>query len=450
MQTFHNLSRRRFLRLGAGTAAMAGLSSVGLVGARPLGSGGFGDYKALVCVFLYGGADTFNLLVPTGAAGYATYAASRGDLAEPLASLLPIDPLGPIVGGGTYGLHGQVPELRDLFQAGRLAFVANVGPLVQPSPKAGLLNGTVPAPLSLFSHNDQQAQWQRAWADVAGSTGWAGRMLDALGDVNGATPLSPGISVDQQNRLMVGEKAAPYVIGSEGTVPLLASDDEEQRELYTELFATAKHKLGAPIGKTQIEAMEIEQLLSSKLAEGPTFEGLFPQGPLAEQLRMVARLIAIRAQLGVTRQVFFVSMGGYDTHGDQLTELPPLYRSLSETLGAFQQSLDQIGAASSVTTFSHTEFGRTLSSNGQGSDHGWGGHAFVLGDAVQGKRIFGAMPDLTLEGTDDLGEGRIIPTVAVDQFAATLGQWFGLSPSQALAVFPNLANFAELNLGFLG
>ncbi|MHC4375743.1 MAG: DUF1501 domain-containing protein [Planctomycetota bacterium] len=442
------LSRRSLLRLGAGAAACAGLTSARVFSSVAPTQISFGDYKALVCVFLYGGADTFNLLVPTSGPEYATYAASRGALAEPLASLLPITPLGGDT--VTYGMHSQVPELQALFQQGQLAFVQNVGPLVQPASKAALLSGAVSEPPSLFSHNDQQAEWQRAWAGVSGSSGWAGRMLDLLGAVNGDTPLSPGISVDQQNILQVGQQAAPYVIGTEGTLPLVGVDDPAVKALYQQLFSNEQHKLGRAVAQIQAEAIEIDELLSAKLAAAPNFDGLFPESELANQLKMVARLIAIRSQLNVSRQVFFVGMGGFDTHDSQLQQLGPLFATLSKALGGFQQALEQIGEASNVTTFGHTEFGRTLSSNGDGSDHGWGGHAFVMGGPVQGQRLYGTRPDLTLEGPDDLGEGRIIPTTSVDQYAATLGRWFGLSSSDALTVFPNLTNFSSQDLGFLG
>ena len=440
------LSRRTFLRFSATASAAAGLTGAHAL-ARSTGFVGGGDYRALVCVFLYGGADSLNLLVPTSPDEYAAYASARGNLAEAKSSLLPISTLDG--GSVTHGLNAAVPELRDLFQSGRLAFVGNVGPLVQPSSKAGLTSGTVPEPTSLFSHNDQQASWQRAWADVPGATGWAGRMIDAMGAVNGSTVLPPGISVDQQNVLQVGVSSAPYVIGTEGLLPFAGTDDPERKALFQGLVGNEQHPLGRALAKTQGEAMAIYDQLAPVLSSAPAFDGLFPESELGLQLRKVAQLIAIRKQLGVSRQVFFVSAGGFDTHDGQLQLLPGLFASLSKALGAFQSAVDQLGEANNVTTFSHSEFGRTLSSNGKGSDHGWGGHAFAFGGAVAGQRIYGTMPELTLEGPDDLGEGRLIPTTSVDQYANTLASWFGLDANAASAVFPNLSKFSTADLGFL-
>ncbi|MEM9383076.1 MAG: DUF1501 domain-containing protein [Planctomycetota bacterium] len=445
------LSRRRLLELGGcGAAALASApaaNAMRVFSGAGGGSGG-GDYKALVCVFLYGGADTFNVLVPTSAAEYGVYAASRGDLAETHASLLPITPLTP--DGATYGVNGQMPAVQQMFQDGKLAFVPNTGPLVQPLTKAEFLTGAAPVPPYLFSHNDQQTQWQVAQANGPRTTGWAGRMLDRMPGASGGTILSPGIGIDLTAQLLVGTQTVPYVLGADGTESLAIAAGPVRRTVVDALMGST-HALGAEFGRVQRESIEIDELLSQVLVNAPDFSALFPEPSfLAAQLQMVARMISVRAALGVTRQVFFVGTGGWDTHDAQTTQLPGLLASLSAALGGFQAAMEQIGEESNVTAFTHTEFGRTLSSNGQGSDHGWGGHALAFGGAVRGQEIYGAMPDLAIGGSDDIGEGRILPRIGVDQFASTLAKWFGLTPAEIDQVFPNVRNFATSDLGFLG
>ncbi|MEL6427707.1 MAG: DUF1501 domain-containing protein [Planctomycetota bacterium] len=441
------IDRRRFLRAGASAAALASVAQYSAVSARARGGAGADDYRALVCVFLYGGADTFNLLVPASASGYATYAASRGDLAETRASLLPITPVG--IGAGEYGVHGSCPELQTLFETGKLAFVGNVGPLVEPTTKAEYLGNQRRIPPYLFSHNDQQRQWQIARASGSGEAGWAGRLLDGFPFAGGPSSIPPGIGVEQTAQLLNGNRVSPFVVGTEGPLEIDGYEASDRRAVRDALLAADPHPLAQALKRTTTEAVDIANLLGTELAGAPTFETLFGQGPLEEQLRIVARLISIRSQLGVGRQVFFVGMGGFDTHDSQTANLPGLFAQVSRALSGFQNAMEQIGEAQRVTAFTHTEFGRTLSSNGQGSDHGWGGHAMVMGGAVQGQRLFGTMPDLSLDGPDDVGEGRILPTTSVDQLAATLSRWFGATPSELGAVFPNLGNFQTSDLGFL-
>ncbi|MEM1449485.1 MAG: DUF1501 domain-containing protein [Planctomycetota bacterium] len=443
----NRLSRRRLLELsGYGAAALASAPAANAMRVFS-GAGRGNDYKALVCVFLYGGADTFNVLVPTSTAEYDVYAASRGDLAEAQGSLLPITPLTP--DGATYGVHGQMPAVQQMFQDGKLAFVPNTGPLVRPLSKTEFLSGTAPIPPYLFSHNDQQTQWQVAQADGPRNTGWAGRMLDLMPGASGGSNLSPGIGIDLTAQLLVGTQTVPYVLGVDGTESLGIAADPVRRTVV-EAMMQSTHALGSEFARVQRESIEIDDLLSQVLANAPDFSALFPQPSfLAAQLQMVARMISVHAALGVTRQVFFVGTGGWDTHDAQTAQLPGLLGSLSSALGGFQAAMEQIGEESNVTSFTHTEFGRTLSSNGQGSDHGWGGHALAFGGAVRGQDIYGAMPNLQINGPDDIGEGRIMPRIGVDQFASTLAKWFGLAPAEVNQVFPNVQNFATSDLGFL-
>ncbi|QDV04813.1 hypothetical protein Poly30_03060 [Planctomycetes bacterium Poly30] len=443
-----DLTRRHFLRLAGSSAAAAAIgphaSAMRVFSSRE--NRGPKDYRALVCVFLYGGADSLNLLVPTSPAEYDVYRAARGDLAEAQGSLLPIQPLTP--DGATYGVHGACPELQALFQAGRLAFTPNVGPLVRPLTKAQVLTGLAETPRNLFSHNDQQTQWQVAHADGPRTTGWAGRMLDRIANASPA-PLSPGISIDVTGQLLVGANVQPYVLGATGSEPLALTDDPGRRAIIDAMMRS-RNAIAEEFARTQRESIEIDDLIGQTLLGAPDFAGLFPDSSLGQQLRMVARMISIRAQLGVRRQVFFVGTGGFDTHDDQLALLPLLFRNLSRSIGAFQGAMDQIGEAQNVTGFTHSEFGRTLSSNGQGSDHGWGGHSLAFGGAVRGQDLYGAMPDLSPTGPDDIGEGRLLPGRSVDQFGATLASWFGLAAPEVDLVFPNLGNFASRDLGFMG
>ena len=432
------LARRELLEIGALSACLASLGGIARSSQLP-------EYRALVCVFLYGGADTFNLVVPIDPEGYGIYADARGDLAEPLESLLPVEPLDPTT--GPLGLHAEAPELRDLFLSERLAFVANTGTLVQPITKAQFAGGQKPQ--HLFSHNSQQRDWQRAWSQSATTAGWVGRVLDRLAPLGQESSLSPAISVNQSDMLLTGAASPGYVIGAGGVLPLAAAQDPARAATLNALLAQQQHPIGRALADVQQEAIEMSSLLTELLPTAPTFEGLFPSSWLANQLRMVARLIALRHSLGVTRQAFFVSLGGWDTHDDQTDLLPPLIRELSQALGAFQSALDQLGATQDVVTFAHSEFGRTLSSNGKGSDHGWGGHTFALGGPVRGRELYGAMPDFTLDGPDVLKGGRVVPTTSVDQFAATLARWFGVPPADLPAVFPNLPNFPVSDLGFL-
>ena len=446
-----SLSRRRFLELGfKGSAAFTGLGMLGLdslVSAQP-GPACAEDYRALVCVFLVGGADSANLIVPRSAAQYATYAAGRGSLAEPLDSLLPITPA--TSDGAQYGLNGQVPELASRFEQGRLAFVANLGPLVEPITRAELTAGSVPVPARLFSHNDQQRQWQLAQADATHGHGWCGRLADRIVGLNGGALLPTNTSLDGPVPLVVGATTYPFTTSSEGPSLLWNLPvGSTRRDALLALLTEREHALEDSFSRAQVEAIVLNALVSDALVEAPTFEGLFDASPLAVRLQRVAQIVSVRATLGMKRQIFVVAAQGFDTHDHQREALPGLFRNLSTSLESFQTAIEEINAASIVTTFTSSEFGRTLTGNGRGSDHGWGGHALVLGDGVLGGDIYGRMPSQELGGPDDAGDGRMIPTIAVDQFAATLSRWFGLPPAELGAVFPNLGNFDSADLGFL-
>lgn len=450
-----NHHRRRFLAQTLRAAcAGAGASLFGKLHAMQRASveraPAPGDYKALVCVFLAGGNDSYNLVVPRGPAEYATYAAARGDLAVAQASLLPITPI--TSDGRSYGLHPSVPELQALFAAQKLAILANAGPLLAPMTKAQYQAGSVPKPKNLFSHSDQTVACQAQSAGADGGYGWAGRAADQVLALNQGLALSPAITLAGSSRLLLGQTVIPYNLGWNGSVPLNGFSGTRGTRRLQAFRAMLNQSHGNLLEKhfaeIQDQAMSLDALIRSGLSGAAALTTVFPDTSLGRQLKMVARMIGIRGALGAARQVFYVVAWGYDTHSDQTTAQPNLFADLSRSLGAFQSALGEVGAEADVTTFTLSEFGRTLSSNGKGSDHGWGGHQLVLGGATRGGDLYGTMPDLAIDGPNDVGRGRMLPTTAIDQYAATLAKWFGLTPTQLASVFPRLGNFATADLGF--
>lgn len=447
-------SRRELLRYGAagaGGVGLAALSQLALVQQVAAASAQGGSYKALVCVFLWGGNDAYNLIVPSSAAEYAIYAQSRQTLAVMQNQLLPITPATP--NGVAWGLHPSVPELQSLFQSGKLAIVGNVGCLIEPITKVQYQNNSVPTPPQLFSHADQQFQWQTAYADSPQSVGWCGRVAEDLAALNGGAALSMNISLDGSNTQQIGPNSAPYVLGTSGPTQLSGfwgTQGALRRQAFDALRAAPyTHKLEKAFAGVMNESIAIEGLISGALAGAPTLTTPFPNTWLGSQLAMVARMISVRAAIGLSRQIFFVGKGGFDTHDDQNQHQPGLYADVSQCLGAFQSAMEELSISADVTLFSASDFGRTLSSNGKGTDHGWGAHHLVLGASVAGGDIHGTMPDLTLDGPDDIGGGRLIPRISVEQYAATLASWFGVSGGDLTTLFPNLANFSPQTLGFV-
>ena len=448
------LSRRELLAKSAcglaGFAGLQALANLGLVSAAAAQGGG-GDYKALVCVFLFGGNDSFNLLVPRDTAHYNAYAATRQGLAIPQNQLLAITP--NTSDGSQYGLHPACPQLQSLFQAGRLALVANVGTLSWPMTKAQFENDSVPKPPQLFSHNDQQFQWMTSIPDSNEGYGWAGRAAELLHTLNGSSALSMNITLVGSNTWQVGPTIAPYSLGTNGPQGLTGFWGQQGQRRYLAFQQLLNRQYGHVFEKTfaatQKRAIEINELLESALDAAPALGTSFPDSWLGSQLAMIARMIQIRAQLGARRQVFFCGSGGFDTHNDQNVDQPQLFADLSQCLNAFQAAMNELGTEELVTAFTASDFGRTLTSNGHGSDHGWGGVQLVLGGGVAGKDVYGTYPDLALGSNDDVDGGRILPTTSVDEYSATLAKWFGVESGDMATVFPNLGRFAHPDLGFL-
>src|SRR6266446_457557 len=449
-------TRRTFIR----QAACAALTTSGLLNTifdlRRLSAATYADttdYKALVCLFLFGGNDANNVVIPHDTAGYASYAAARGILAIPQASLLPLTLQNG--DGRDFAFHPNLPELQSLFNQGKLGLVSNVGTLVAPITRAQYLSGGAAVPPQLFSHADQSVQWQTSVPDHPGRTGWGGRMADVLRSLNGNSQISLSISIAGTNTFEVGNVVLPYSVSSDGSIGLAGFDGSTNSNIrlqaFRDLLALPHNNLfEKAYSDTVTRAIAANDLLTAALASLPPLQTVFPTTALAKQLNMVARLIAARTNLGMRRQIFFCSVGGYDTHGDQLTGQANLLTELSQALNAFYSATIELGVVQDVTAFTASDFGRTFPTNGSGSDHGWGSHQLVLGGAVQGGRLFGTFPTLAVNGPDDTGQGRWIPTTSVDEFSATLATWFGVSSSDLPTVLPNIGRFAHPNLGIFG
>ena len=472
-------TRRDFLRTTAcalGGAALAStVESFGLLDAYAQTTSG---YRALVCVFLNGGNDGNNMVVPVDA-GYADYSNARAaaGLAIPQASLLPVSP--PSQQGRQFGLHPNMPEMQSLFNQGRLAVVCNTGPLAEPLTRTTYRNGTGRKPFQLFSHSDQVMLWQTSMADTVSQTGWGGRMADRMAALNTPSTFSHSISIAGVSTFLTGNSTRQLAItdASSSLAQLLplnmtgpsSPDVSTRRAAFDQIRAA---DLSSRLVKAAADARASALQTSSQLAlvAFKNFSTVFPPTSLGRQLLQVGRLIAERGTFGMKRQIFFVQAGGYDSHSNQRGSAPvtqdSLLQQLSQALNAFHNLLkNELGNPSSgfyigsdvtqeVTAFTLSDFGRTLQPAGSGlnvgSDHAWGNHHLVMGGAVRGGDFYGTFPTLALNGPDDADtRGRWIPTTSVEQYAATLASWYGLSQSDFPAVFPLLDRFPTANMGFM-
>jgi uncharacterized protein (DUF1501 family) len=421
------------------------------------------DYKALVCVFLYGGNDYANTVVPYDPANYALYhqiragvagedqagiALARADLAA--TALTPLDAT-VLTDGLQYALAPQLVGLKSLFDTGRLAIQLNVGPLIQPTTLAQYKssNRTAnPLPPKLFSHNDQQSVWQSDGSE--GSTnGWGGRLGDIALSSNSSNSQLTCISASSNAVFVAGHDALQYQMSTSGAIRISSLSGALRNAVNAIVTRSSAHVMENECAAVTRRSIELESTVNAALG-GVTMTTPFPAGnPLANQMRVVARLIGANATLGVKRQVFFVSVGGFDNHNSLIEDHQRLMSRLDGAMSAFYAATVALGVADKVTTFTASDFGRTLSSNSDGSDHGWGAHHFVMGGAVNGGRFYGTAPHVSIETDDQVGQGRLLPTTAVDQFGATLSQWFGCAASELSGILPNIGNFSNTDLGFM-
>jgi uncharacterized protein (DUF1501 family) len=442
-------NRRTFIKCASLAAAgnVLGLRPFGALNALAQSST---DYKALVCVFLFGGNDANNTLIPFDTTGYGNYASIRGDLALAQNTLLPLTP------APNFALNPNLPDIQALFNSNNAAFVANVGTLIQPLTRTQYLAGQT-APTNLFSHPDQQLEWQNAAQSASTQTGWAGRIADSLGATYNTGASIPMITSVAGDTLFCNGTATSPVSISPGNVGA-ASCSEGSECGARQASAQALLTLDTGVSLVQADdtittnAYAYAKTLADAVQSITPLKTVFPaNNGLAAQLQQIAQIIQVRAALGVQRQIFFASLGNFDTHADQLALQSTLLAEISPALAAFYNATVELNVASEVTTFTMSDFSRTFQPNSNnGSDHAWGSHHMVIGGAVKGGQIYGTYPTLALAGPDDSGSnGRWVPSTASSQYAATLAQWFGVPAADLPTILPSIGNFSSNNLGFV-
>ena len=435
------------------------------------------DYKALVCIFLAGGNDSNNLIVPTADADYQNYASYRSSvLALPQSSLLSLSSLND--DGHSYGFHPACPELQALFHERKVAIQFNTGTLVYPLTRAQYKAGSIAKPPQLFSHSDQVAQWQTSIPDRPPLTGWGGRCADLLAAVQPDAPISLSVTLAGANTFEVGNTVSQYSVSTSGAVALSGLTGARLQAVTNILGLAYPNLQSQAYAKVAEHSIATGKLLNDAITDtsasnywtvpfptsitSPTGGTAFTS-VLSPQLKMIARLIEAGHRsianrgFGMKRQIFFCQIGGFDLHTNQTTGVGAtttgshanLLAELSQGLLAFQRAMEQLGLGSQVTAFTASDFNRTFPSNGKGSDHGWGSHHLIVGGAVNGQRTFGTFPVQVINGPDDTSTGRWIPTTAIDQYSATLAKWFGVDDSHLATIFPNLGRFATSDLGIM-
>ena len=465
-----NISRRKFLgqascaALGTTTFFSSLLSLKALNAAAISNSSIFAtdDYKALVCIFLSGGNDSYNMLIPRSNPDYNQYANTRSNLAVPQNEILPINPING--DGREFGVHPSMGAIQQLFEDGKVAFLNNVGTLIEPVTKEQFWNDAAKLPLGLFSHADQIQQWQTALPHKRSAKGWGGRMADLIRDMNDDQSISMNISLSGTNVFQTGLETVEFTIDAyNGSQGIWGYQPDNEWDMFNIMRTQAidnmiEHEYQDIFKKSYADVIRTSRDAHLKFQDA--LEGVgdlntyFSDNYISQSFKMIARTIAAREALGMKRQIFFIDYGGWDHHDEVTYAQMEMLTILSNAMGEFYEALGEINVRDFVNTFSISEFARTLTSNGNGSDHAWGGNVMVMGDNVNGKRFYGEYPTLALNHSLELGDGVLIPTTSADQYFAELALWFGVSPSDLGMLFPNLENFynigsPDLPLGFL-
>jgi len=461
MNEIKNKSRRNFI----GKVSCAGLGYMTLMNsllnfkamnAAAISNSSVNNYKAIVCILQAGGNDSFNMLIPRNNAKYNEYAAARSNLAIPQNQILPIYPTSS--DGNEYGVHPAMQGVQNLFNNGKLSFVTNIGTLVEPLSKASYLNNsTAKLPLGLFSHSDQIQQWQTAILDNRTVTGWGGKIADLIGDQNSNQRISMNVTLSGTNIFQTGNNTIEYAISNEGSIGI-SGYDTQSNWLFEQLKTQAidniiEHNYQDIFKNTYANTLKRgrdnhDEFTAALNTFGGFANGVFnTDNPISQDLGMIAKTIAVRNALGFKRQIFFVTVGGWDHHDELLDTQYGMLGMLSDALAEFNAGLQAIGAEDDVLTFTISEFGRTLTSNGDGTDHAWGGNVMAMGgnNLVNGKKIFGTYPSLVLDGPSDVGDGVILPTTSTDEYFAEISKWFGVPNSDLGFIFPQLNNFYNIN-----
>lgn len=416
-----------------------------------------GDYKALVCVLLSGGNDSYNMLIPRGNSEYAEYSAVRADLSIPQEDILPINP--DESDGREFGLHPSMTGLRDIFEQGNAAFISNVGTLVEPVTKASLQSGLANLPIGLLSHIDQAMHWQTALPQDRSNFGWGGKMADILKSMNEDNGVSMNISLGGNNLFQRGNTITEYAINPDGgvaiagwnePVPFLQMMTEDVTDMMNKEYEDVFRDSYSGVLRRSVESNET----FNGAVEGIALSTPFANTQLSRSMEMIARTIAARNELGAKRQIFFVEIGGFDNHDELTNSQANLLTVVDEAFSSFFAATQELGVSDCVTTFTISDFARTLTSNGNGTDHAWGGNAIVMGGAVKGKKMYGNYPALDLGNDLEIGGGILIPTTSADEYFAEMALWFGISPNDLSQILPNIGNFYDVGssskpLGFM-
>ncbi|MBK8188636.1 MAG: DUF1501 domain-containing protein [Cellvibrio sp.] len=469
----NEMTRRAFLKR-ASTLSMMGIGAplaLNLAGIGEAAAFEANDYKALVCVFLFGGNDHANTLIPFDTTNYDLYSTIRGGgagrtaggiaLGHDSLAATALTTLTPqtLTNNIQYALSPELKSLATLFNSGKAAVQLNIGPLLTPLTLAQYNSPDrvrYPLPPKLFSHNDQQSIWQALNSEGA-TRGWGGYMGDLALSSNNISTLTC-ISASGNAVFLAGNNALQYQISPSGAIPIWAakgsafnssSVSNALKQLITQSSAHLWENELATVTKRSMDLEESVNAALNPVNLSTSFDRDSKKNSLADQLKVVARLISARDVLGAKRQVFFVSLGGFDTHDGLNENHPRLLAQVDEAISAFYQATVELGVSEKVTSFTASDFGRTLASNGDGSDHGWGGHHFVVGGAVNGGQFYGTAPQISLNSDDQVGQGRLLPSTSVDQLAATLASWFGANTSEINSILPNVSRFASSNLGFM-
>ncbi|NOY50416.1 MAG: DUF1501 domain-containing protein [Chlorobi bacterium] len=457
MTKLNNLSRRKFISNSSLALMGSGFLGAQLFNLKAIASPAVNDndrntYKAMVCLMLDGGADSFNMLIPRGNVEYNEYAASRSNLAIAQNELLAINPLNN--DGKSYGLHPAMGQVQSLFNSGELSFISNIGTLVEHLTKDDFWNGNAQLPLGLLSHADQSQQWQNGRPGERTQIGWGGRISDIMTPLNSNQTIPMSVSLSGNNIFQHGLQTIEFVINENGIAGIEGYNENDGA--YNQVKTAALDAMFALQNSDIYKSTYINTLndannagieFSEAINNVGEFSTLFSDNELSQKFKMIAKTIAARDDLGFEKQIFFVRFPAWDHHDNMLGNMNEMLPVLSAALAEFNAVMHELGTHSDVTTFSMSDFARTLSSNGNGTDHAWGGNVMVMGGAVNGQRRFGDFPTLALGSDIDVGGGVLIPQLSTDEYLAEIAMWFGVADADVSNIFPNLSNFYDINTG---